>query len=75
MRLDRWNRPLCTCSGYEFIHRRTGGACIHNPDQVQATVLLMQRANAWPDEPQAAEDLLIDLRLHVTTPTTAACPF
>lgn len=73
---DRRGRITCTCGGYEFIHRRKGGACTNNPDQVRATILLMQRGGSWPDDTQAIEELLMDLRLNVRQPTTTtACPF
>jgi len=42
--MKRWERPKpCWCGGYWFPHRVGSGACIHNPNQLRARVLLAQR--------------------------------
>jgi hypothetical protein len=72
---DRRGRLTCSCGGYEFTHRKGGGACIHNPDSVHATVLLMQRQGAWPVAVDDATELLVDMVFAAKPQPVTVCPF
>ena len=60
----------CSCSGYEFIHRKGSGACVHRADQMQAWVLLARRRGE--DELTAMAEYVWD---HPGIPSPGDPPF
>lgn len=72
--MKKWQRPKpCWCSGYWFPHRKTGGACDHNPNQIK---IIMLKAKRYGESSEATMDAIIDYILdRPEGPRGGECPF
>jgi hypothetical protein len=48
----RHKKHKCQCGGYWFPHRRMGGACYHNPNEVMSLYYRAKHHGMPPDELQ-----------------------
>jgi hypothetical protein len=72
--MKKWQRPKpCWCSGYWFPHRKGGGACDHNPNEIKIIKLRAKQRNEHPDVTMnAIIDYIWD---HKDGPRDGECPF